>query len=81
MATTLWTIVFCLTGLLLAFSTYAAVIGLAGIFTGTRDEVCPLCHHHYLVTRRDPKPHTCPHGIEENIHHAAWSALHRAHVL
>lgn len=81
MGTALWAIVFCLAGLLLAYTTYAAIVGLAGAFTGARYELCPLCHHHYLVERNGESKHECPHGVENQIHQAAWSALHHAHMV
>lgn len=40
-------------GVLLVFTTYAALIGLAGLF-GERFERCPHCHHHGLVLSGRP---------------------------
>jgi hypothetical protein len=78
MATGVWTIVFVLAGLLLAFTTYAAVVGLLAVFTSARYLQCPRCHHHYLISAAEAPAHECPHGIEERMHQAAWSRLHHA---
>lgn len=75
MSTTLWTLIWVLAGMLLAYTTYAAVIGIAGAFAGRSYERCPLCHHHYLAGRGQPV-HACPHGIDERVYQTGWALLH-----
>jgi hypothetical protein len=81
MGTALWTIVFCLAGLLLAYTTFLGIVGIACAFSGTRYELCSICHHHYFVPRNGVARHECPHGLENHVHQVAWSALHHMHVV
>jgi hypothetical protein len=49
MAVGVWTVALLLTGLLLAYTTYAAGVGLLGVLTGRTYEWCQRCHEHYLA--------------------------------
>jgi hypothetical protein len=74
-ATVLITVLCVLAGLLLAYTTYAAIFGISGTFTRARYEHCPRCHHHYLAGRRR-RPHACPHGVEQRLYETGWAWLH-----
>ena len=80
MTSRLWIVLMLLGGMLLAFTTYAALIGLAG-FVGERFERCPHCHQHGLVFTGRLHPDGCPPGVAEQAWHLlqrAWP--HRVHV-
>lgn len=68
-----------MSGILLAFTTYAAMVGLLGLF-GRNYEACPRCHQHYLVDRSRPEPHQCPLGASEQFHHGLRTLVHHAHA-
>lgn len=79
MTTALLTLLWVLAGLLLAYTTYAAILGITGTFTGARYEQCPQCHHHYL-TGRGQQRHQCPHGLEERVYQKGWMLVHHSHA-
>ncbi len=58
-----------LSGILLAYTTYAALYGLAGAFTRRSYERCPNCHGHYLADRTGPATHQCKGGWEARLLH------------
>jgi hypothetical protein len=76
-STALWSLVWVLVGLLMIFTVYAAVIGLAGVFAGSRYEHCPRCGHHYLAGPGQAA-HECPHGVEERLFQAGRALLHHS---
>jgi len=65
-----------LVGLLLAYTTWAAVVGVAGLLTRARYKQCPQCHHHYLTPAGSGDRHHCPHGVLERTFAAAWHLTH-----
>jgi hypothetical protein len=74
MTSLLWIALLLLGGVLLAFTTYAALIGLAG-FIGERFERCPHCHRHGLMLTGRLHPDGCPPGVTEQAGHLlrrAW---------
>jgi hypothetical protein len=80
MTSLLWTVLILLGGVLLAFTTYAALIGLSG-FIGERFERCPHCHQHGLVLTGPLHPDGCPPGAAEQAEQLlrrAWP--HQVHV-
>jgi hypothetical protein len=68
-----------LSGLLLAFTTYAAIVGLFGLF-GRNYELCPRCHQHYLADRSRPEPHQFPPVASEQVHHGLPTLVRHAHA-
>lgn len=72
-----------LSGLLLVFTTYAALVGLAGSVTGRSYERCPRCHEHYLADRSGAGEHQCAVARPARVQHASHSFLglrHHAHA-
>jgi hypothetical protein len=70
-----------LSGILLAFTTYAALYGLAGAITGRTYERCPNCHHHYLADKGRPTAHECYSTWWDELPHAIHSlAVHGHHA-
>jgi hypothetical protein len=80
MTTTLWTLTVGLACVLLAFTTYAAFVGLAGVLSGARYAQCPRCHHHYLSGRAGLEGHLCPHGVTERVYQVMWRELHHQYA-
>jgi hypothetical protein len=68
-----------LSGLLLAFTTYAAIVGLFGLL-GRSYELCPRCHTHYLTDRSRPEPHQCLPVASQPVHHGLRTLVHHAHA-
>lgn len=77
MTTTLWAIALVLAGLLMAFTVYAAVIGVVGAFTGQGFTRCPRCHRYGLTPGERLHDEGCPPGIVERIRQG-WP--HHVHV-
>jgi len=78
MASVLWVLAFVAAALLLAVSTYAALVGMAALF-GASYERCSRCHHHYLAVGGHLASHACPHGPVERLYHRSWEWRHRTH--
>lgn len=74
--TALWVLMWVLVGLLLAFTTYAAVVGIVGVFAGSGYERCPRCGHHYLSGPGEQ--HECSQGIQARVLHAGRGLSHLA---
>ncbi len=77
------TLALVLSGVLLAATTYAAIVGLAGAFMGRTYEKCPRCGGHYLADPAQPGIHSCHRGWAQPLHHvvkAFAGSLHHAHV-
>jgi hypothetical protein len=68
-----------LSGGLLAYTTYAALWGLAGALTGRAYERCPHCHSHYLADKTGAATHQCFVEPEAGLLHALLSRAHQAH--
>lgn len=79
LGTALWAIALTLGFALLIFSTYAALVGFAGVLSGARYLQCPRCHHHYLAGRVGSW-HRCPHRPPERVYQMAWAQLHHRNV-
>ncbi len=79
MSDALLTVGLVLSGILLAYTTYAALYGLAGAFTGRSYERCPHCHRHYLSDGSGIDAHQCAPGWDERMHHAFHSVASHAH--
>jgi hypothetical protein len=75
MGTALWLVAVGLACVLLMFSTYAVMVGVAGVLSGTRYLQCPRCHHHYMGGHAG-LGHRCPHGVAERVYQLAWARLH-----
>ena len=72
-----------LSGLLLAFTAYAAIYGLVGSLTGRSYERCPRCHEHFLADGTGNTGHVCDPGPQEiAVHpfHLLASHLRHAHL-
>lgn len=70
-----------LSGLLLAFTTYAAYYGLLGSITGRSYERCPDCRQHYLDDASGTTPHICYPGQQEiPLHPFHFLAGHSRHA-
>jgi hypothetical protein len=80
MSDTILTIGLVLSGLLLAFTTYAAFYGVAGSFTGSSYERCPLCHDHYLAGKSGAVSHQCTKASVEPAPHLFHGLRHHAHA-
>lgn len=80
MTMTLWILALGLACVLLAFTTYAALVGFVGVLSGTRYAKCPYCHHHYLGGRAGMGGHQCPHGVVERGYQFMRRGLHHPHV-
>jgi hypothetical protein len=66
---------FTLSTVLLALTTYAAVVGAVAIVAGARYAWCPNCHHHFLATDT-ASSHVCPQGTLEALHRRTWRWRH-----
>jgi hypothetical protein len=81
MSDAILTIGLLLTGLLLAFTTYAAYYGLLGSITGRSFERCPDCHQHYLDDASGTTPHICDAQPQEiPLHRFHFHAGHTRHA-
>jgi hypothetical protein len=64
-----------LSGLLLAVTTYCAVIGLLAVASGDTFERCPHCRRYCLSDDAGPHPAGCPESAWTHLVHL----LHFAH--
>lgn len=78
MTTIMWIVALGLGFVLLAFSTYAAFVGLTGVLSGGQYAQCSRCHHHYLSGSSGLRGHQCPHGVAERAYQVVWRELHHS---
>lgn len=81
MTTLWWVVIVVVAGGLMAFTTYAAIMGALGAVFGTRFERCPRCGRHGLVLDGPLHPYGCPHPSSATGLSHIWHALpHDLHV-
>ena len=82
MSATLTVIAFTLCGLLLAFTAYAAVYGLLGLFTHGRYVRCGRCSQRYLADPLNADQHVCQLSSNGGAvdRHRRSRSTHAAHV-
>jgi hypothetical protein len=77
----LWAVVLIVGGVLMAFTTYAAVVGGIGALSGGRFERCPRCGRHGLSVRAPLHPDGCPpHRYLDPLAHLWHGWRHGVHV-